>query len=52
VAGFFKKITESKQVIESLAKLGDEFHSMGPDEFAKYWRENYQVYKDMAKMFK
>jgi tripartite-type tricarboxylate transporter receptor subunit TctC len=52
LAGFFKKITENKQVIESLAKLGDEFHYMGPDEFAKYWRQDYQIYKDMAKMFK
>jgi hypothetical protein len=45
-------MTENQQVIASLAKLGDEFHYMGPDEFAKYWRGEYQVYKDMAKMFK
>jgi tripartite-type tricarboxylate transporter receptor subunit TctC len=52
LAAAFKKMTENKQVIASLAKLGDEFHYMGPDEFAKYWRDDYQVYKDMAKMFK
>lgn len=52
LASFFKKITENKQVVESLGKLGDEFNYMGPDEFAKYWREDYKVYKDMAKMFK
>jgi tripartite-type tricarboxylate transporter receptor subunit TctC len=51
LAGFFKKISEHKQVIESLQKMGDEFHYLGPDDFAKYWRKDYQVYKDMAKMF-
>ena len=52
LAGFFKQISENKQVIESLKKMGDEFHYLGPDDFAKYWRKDYQVYKDMAKMFK
>jgi tripartite-type tricarboxylate transporter receptor subunit TctC len=52
LASFFKKISENKQVIESLTKMGDEFHYLGPDDFAKYWRKDYQVYKDMAKMFK
>jgi hypothetical protein len=42
---------ENKQVIESLQKMGDEFHDLGPDDFAKYWRKDYQVCKDMAKMF-
>jgi tripartite-type tricarboxylate transporter receptor subunit TctC len=51
LAGFFKKVSENKQVIESLHKMGDEFHYLGPDDFAKYWRKDYQVYKDMAKMF-
>ena len=35
-----------------LAQLGEDFDYMGPDEFAKYWRQDYQVYKDMAKLFK
>lgn len=52
LAAAFKKMTENKQVIENLAKLGDEFNYQGPDEFAKYWRKDYQIYKDMAKMFK
>jgi tripartite-type tricarboxylate transporter receptor subunit TctC len=48
----FKKMTEHKQAIDALAKLGENFDYMGPDEFAKYWREDYAIYKDMAKMFK
>jgi tripartite-type tricarboxylate transporter receptor subunit TctC len=52
LAAGFKKITENKQAIEAMAKLSEEFGYMGPDEFAKYWRKDYQIYKDMGKMFK
>ena len=48
----FKKITENKQAIEGMKKLGEDFGYMGPDEFASYWRKDFQIYKDMAKMFK
>ena len=34
LAAGFKKMTENKQVIESYAKLGNEFNFLGPDEFA------------------
>ncbi len=52
LAAGFKKMTENKQVIENYAKLGNEFTFLGPDEFAKFWRKDYQIYKDMAKAFK
>jgi tripartite-type tricarboxylate transporter receptor subunit TctC len=52
LAGGFKKMTENKQVIENYAKLGNEFHYLGPDEFAKFWRKDFQNYKEMAKIFK
>ncbi|MEI7670994.1 MAG: tripartite tricarboxylate transporter substrate binding protein [Deltaproteobacteria bacterium] len=52
LAAGFKKMTENKQAIEGMAKLSEEFGYMGSDEFAKYWRKDYQIYKDMAKMFK
>jgi tripartite-type tricarboxylate transporter receptor subunit TctC len=52
LAAGFKKMTENKQVIESYAKLGNEFNYLGPDEFARFWRKDYQTYKNMAKMFK
>jgi tripartite-type tricarboxylate transporter receptor subunit TctC len=52
LAAGFKKMTENKQVIESYAKLGNEFNYLGPDEFAKFWRKDYQIYKEMAKTFK
>ena len=52
LAAGFKKMTENKQVIENYAKLGNEFNYLGPDEFAQFWRKDYQNYKEMAKAFK
>ena len=48
----FKKMTENKQAIAGMVQLGEEFGYMGSDEFARYWRKDYQIYKDMAKLFK
>jgi tripartite-type tricarboxylate transporter receptor subunit TctC len=48
----FKKMTENKQAIDNFAKLGNEFNYLGPDEFAKYWSDNYKIYVEMVKMFK
>jgi tripartite-type tricarboxylate transporter receptor subunit TctC len=52
LAAGFKKMTENKQAIAGMTQLGEEFSYMGPDEFAKYWRKDYQIYNDLAKMFK
>ena len=48
----FKKMTENKQAIEHLKKLGNDFAYLGPDEFGKAWREEYNQYKELAKLFK
>lgn len=52
LAAGFKKMTENKQSVAMITKLGEEFGYMGPDEFAKYWQKDFQIYKDMGKMFK
>jgi tripartite-type tricarboxylate transporter receptor subunit TctC len=52
LAAGFKKMTENKQAIAGMMQLAEEFSYMGPDEFAKFWRKDYEIYKDMAKMFK
>jgi tripartite-type tricarboxylate transporter receptor subunit TctC len=52
LAAGFKKMTENKQVIDSFEKLGNEFNYQGPDEFAKYWQEDYRIYQEMVKMLK
>ena len=52
LAAGFKKMTSNPQVVAAYAKLGNEFTFLGPDEFAAYWRKDYQNYKEMAKIFK
>jgi tripartite-type tricarboxylate transporter receptor subunit TctC len=48
----FKKMTENKQVVENLKKLGDDFSYLGPDEFEKFWREDYEAFKKLSQKFK
>jgi tripartite-type tricarboxylate transporter receptor subunit TctC len=52
LAAGFKKMTENKEAIDNFKKLMEEFYYLGPDEFAKYWSENFKIYQDMVKMFK
>ena len=48
----FKKMTEDKSVAPMIKKLGDEINYLGPDEFAKAWREEYETQKELGKLFK
>jgi tripartite-type tricarboxylate transporter receptor subunit TctC len=52
LAAAFKKMTEDKSVVPMINKLGDEIDYLGPDEFAKAWREEYETQKELGKMFK
>lgn len=52
LAQAFKKMTQSKLAIENLSKLGEDFDYLGTAEFAAFWKKDYQIYKEMAKMFK
>jgi len=52
LAAAFKKMTEDKSVVPMIKKLGDEIQYLGPDEFAKVWREEYNNLKELAKIFK
>ena len=52
LASAFKKMTETEQAKTAIKQLGNEFHYLGPDEFEKFWRAEYQTYKELGKMFK
>jgi len=52
LASAFKKMTETDEAKNALKKLGGEFDYQGPAEFEKYWRAEYQTYKDLGKQFK
>ena len=48
----FKKMLEDKSSIAMIQKLGDNFHYMGPDDLTRFWREEYEVHKELGKAFK
>ena len=52
LAAAFKKMTEDKSVVPMVNKLGDEINYMGPDEFTKFWREEYETQRELGKIFK
>ena len=52
LAGAFKKMTDDKSVVPMIKRFGDEINFLGPDEFAKVWREEYEIQKELAKIFK
>jgi hypothetical protein len=35
-----------------IQKLGDEITYLDPDEFAKVWREEYEMQRQLGKIFK
>jgi tripartite-type tricarboxylate transporter receptor subunit TctC len=52
LAAAFKKMTEDKTVLAMIKQFGDEIHYLGPDEFTKVWREEYEAHKELGKQFK
>jgi tripartite-type tricarboxylate transporter receptor subunit TctC len=54
LAAAFKKMSEDPSVINMVKSFGDEapLQYLGPDEFTKVWREEYETHKDICKFFK
>ncbi len=52
LAASFKKMFEAKPARDALKQLGDEFDYQGPEEFEKFWRAEFQTYKELGKIFK
>ncbi len=48
----FKKMSEDKSSLAMIRQLGDSFHYLGPDDLAKFWREEYEAHKELGKVFK
>jgi tripartite-type tricarboxylate transporter receptor subunit TctC len=48
----FKKMTEDKSVVSMIQKYGDEIHYLCLDEFAKVWKTELEIYKDLGKTSK
>jgi tripartite-type tricarboxylate transporter receptor subunit TctC len=52
LAAGFKKMTEDPAVISMISQLGDEIQYLGPDEFAKVWRTEYELDKELGRKLK
>lgn len=52
LADAIKKSTEDKSFMALVKQLGDEPGYLGPDEFAKVWQKEYEVAKELGKVFK
>lgn len=53
LASAFKRMTEDKSVASMIKKqLGDEIYYQGPEEFAKFWRAEYEANRELGKLYK
>ena len=52
LATAFRKMTEDKSVITMLKQFGDEVQYLGPDEFTKIWRAEYEAHKEIGRIYK
>jgi tripartite-type tricarboxylate transporter receptor subunit TctC len=48
----FSKMAEDKTLVEMIKRFGDEIQYLGPDEFTKAWREEYELHKKLGQNFK
>jgi len=48
----FKKISEDPAFVSMIQKMGDDVQYLGPDEFTKVWRGDYEAQKEVGKMFR
>jgi len=48
----FKKMAEDPSAVKMIKSFGDDIQYLGPDEFTKIWREEYETYKELGKIFK
>ena len=52
LADAFKKMTADKAVVAMIKSFGDVPNFLGPDEFGKVWRAEYELHKEMGKLYK
>lgn len=52
LASSFKKMTEDKSFQALITQLGDEVNYLGPDEFEKVWRAEYESHKELGRFYK
>ena len=48
----FKKMAEDKSVQSMIQKYGEKIYYLGPDEFPKVWKAEFEAYKELGKIYK
>ncbi|HBB16650.1 MAG: hypothetical protein A3J94_12925 [Syntrophus sp. RIFOXYC2_FULL_54_9] len=48
----FKKMVETKTVLNMFKSFGDVANYLGPDEFGKLWRAEYEQHKELGTLYK
>lgn len=52
LAAAFKQLTEDKAFQALVKQLGDETGYLGPDEFMKEWRAEFEAHRELGKLYK
>jgi len=52
LASAFKKMTEDQSVKAMIKQYGDEIQYLGPDDFAKVLTSEFNVYRELGKIYK
>ena len=52
IADGFMRMVSTPQAIDGIRQLGDDIGFQGPDEFAAYWRREYETFLELARLFK
>jgi tripartite-type tricarboxylate transporter receptor subunit TctC len=52
LAAAFKGMTEDKSVVAMIKQFGDDLYYLGPDEFRKVWESEFELYKELGKIYK
>jgi len=47
----FRKMLADPSVVEMMAQTGERVSYLGPDEYGKFWREDYQFFVDMKEAY-
>jgi len=52
LADGFRRMLATPQAIDGIHRLGDEVAFLGPEEFAAYWRAEYETFRDLGRLLR
>jgi tripartite-type tricarboxylate transporter receptor subunit TctC len=52
LARAFQRMLETPVAVEAIHRLGEEVDYLGPDQFERYWRAEYETFRALGQLFK